>query len=312
MHSALISTPSVYGSYNNINNRLLQKRQTSAQSYLNDTSGKTPTTKYSLVCRSALKSAKPRLDEHTKKLSFNSSRKFPISLDSPNQFFKSNKSILKSRSKSTILYDELKRFKIRKKASLPVLENSDTDSCDDNFTSDFTKLSITDFCKKPSSSRFTSNLSTEAQYALIKTYEDMIYFEMLVNFPKLDSLIEKGEIRVKKKYNTKLTEEQLMKYNIQPREDTGLEESVDRPMYKEYKLKIRFSHFIESAQLILDAIENYKLANCKKQYLSELTDEDLQIEARKREYKSKKMIRKIVGMYKKWVFLWNKEYNNQF
>lgn len=207
---------------------------------------------------------------------------------------------LKERSKSTILSDyELKKFRNNrhknkeKTAKYQLDSNSNTN---DSLDSHSANCSITDFCLKPKNIRFSSRLSVEAQYALIKTYEDMIYFEILPFCPvNIDAMIQKNLNRLK-------INENLIR-NIDPLNDKDCKEKkVD---------KLRYSHYIESAQYILDRIESYKIwpEDSSKNTVRLIeenpdTNKDVTI--------SKKNINLIIGMFSKWTYLWNKEYKSLF
>lgn len=198
--------------------------------------------------------------------------------------------------------NKLRKASLRsKKHSLLTTVYNDPDDVDSEIE-EYMNLSITDLlCKKPRTHRFTSNLSMEGRLALIKTYEDMIFYELLVytdldvsQIPSQIQLImntEKNRQMNDSKYNSRFTN--VINSNM------GLDD-FDIKLNQ----KCRFSHFIETAQMILDEIQAHKRegwngnvntgGSGEEAYLSQL---------------SKMKLNLIVNQFKKWIYLWNKESN---
>ncbi len=218
--------------------------------------------------------------------------------------YESPKLTNKSRSKS-IAYPTHKNSKkdsYRKKNSTLATIDTNPDETN-NEIENFTTLSITDFCKKPRTHRFSSNLSMEAKLALIKTYEDMIFYEFLVHTPlDVSQIPYQIEVAINTEKNRQMAEEansRTSRYQREISSKYNRENSWENSRYKrentevdEYEVKhekkLRFSHFVESAQMILDKIQRYKR-------------ETIHVG------KSEINLNEIENMFKKWIYLCNKE-----
>ncbi len=305
----LTSSSNFHSSFFEINKRFLYKRPTfKPNESLIRVNTRYPLINQSKDLKSATKTNLNIINFFPKQSACSSSSKVSLELKSSEQAYRPRKLNKNSRSKSTILYNGLKHLnKSKKKFSLPAVDNSENDSSDEiseSFKQDFTNFSITDFCQKPTFSRFTSNLSNEAQHALIKSYEDMICDEILVSFPGFESLLTKAKSKIHTLVE-ELTEEQILVYKMRFKSKLEEEQTqgTDENLYKEYKFKMRFSHFIESAQKILDSIEALKrlFSRTSVEWIDEFNVEK-EAEAKKRKISS------IVAMFEKWMFLWNLEY----
>ena len=194
--------------------------------------------------------------------------------------------VLKQRSKSTNSFKKPPLSKIKKKASLPS-EINKTDFDDE--------YSITDFSEKPKVTRFSSELSTEAKISLIKTYEDMIYFELLVHFPvNIKEIIQEIKLMLNTEANS---------YNLEPLMNNN---EIHDPLAiheMNKKHKLRYSHFVQTAQVILDLIDEYK-----KKVRFHNKDSEKGRWVFPEDDESIKNVSKIINMYRLWIYLWNREY----
>ena len=282
--------------------RLLNRRQTYIHgSFKKQNENQTKVKKFSISDLSKsvfrLSSCNSNKDNFTK---INSQNKFSINLPNSANTQRKAFSGLKERSKSTILSDyELKKYRNHRgktKEKTPPAQIVTTPNSNDFLDSHPTNCSITDFCLKPKNIRFTSKLSIEAQYALIKTYEDMIYFEILPFSPvNIDTLMQKNLNRFKNNEN-------LIR-NFDP-----LDENVNTEKKRD---KLRYSHYIESAQYILDTIESFKIwPEDSSKNTVRLIEENAEINTDVT--MSKKNLNIIISMFSKWTYLWTKEYKGLF
>lgn len=215
----------------------------------------------------------------------------------------SNKLTIRMRSKSIAgTSNKLRKASLRsKKHSLLATVDNDPDDVD-NEIEEYMNLSITDLlCKKPRTHRFTSNLSMEGRLALIKTYEDMIFYELLV-YTDLDvsQIPSQIQLIVNTEKNRQMNDSKYKSgYTNVINTNMGLDDFDIK-----LKQKFRFSHFIETAQMILDEIQAHKRERWNGSTSTDGSGEEAYLSQI-----SKMKLNLIVNQFKKWIYLWNKESN---
>ena len=228
-------------------------------------------------------------------------KRYSISSHTPSQ------SMSELRSRSALVkpshsdFKSVRLFKGDNSNKLDARRNADKSQLTAN---NFYLTSLTDFCRKPKITRFSSRLSVEAQYALMKTYEDMIHAELSVYYPNLvrNTASTKKIVPVKSKHGKNHTI--VAKKPVEP--DNEASSTTNLKFYQGDKpKKLRYTHYIETAHIILDSIEIYK----KNVRSAKNTHSIKWLEDQENIYDLDKNLKVIANMYGRWAYLWNKEFD---
>lgn len=148
-------------------------------------------------------------------------------------------------------------------------------------------------CMKPKQPRFTANLSVDAQFAMLKTYEDLLREELCQLYPNLD--VARTPSFLFKSATANKDDLQLLTERSEYVGETNRAQS-EFSVTTAFRNKIKISHFIETSMKILDIIREYRKENKDKINLVDDYDaEDLQ---------------NPLNIFNEWVNMWNNEFLN--
>ncbi len=118
--------------------------------------------------------------------------------------------------------------------------NSTTGTINENF--------LDEIFEQPKSRHLMSSLSTDAQYATLKVYEDQMHARITSLFPHLGFLPRVSSARFSKSSHTTTS--------------SKVDSTSNGSNSNEYH-RFKVSHFIESAMKIIDAMDNFETAQTK-------------------------------------------------
>ena len=148
------------------------------------------------------------------------------------------------------------------------------------------EFKLEELCDKPKYPRFIAYLSVDAQFAMLKAYEDTLYQELYSLYPHVDVIPKTSSPRFIASQSTNNN------YNDSffKQKNSGEQFNVTE------EEKIKISHFIESAMKILDYVREYKKSKAKKEFYKENDSEE--------ENEDKTPL----SIYIQWIKLWNREF----
>ena len=160
------------------------------------------------------------------------------------------------------------------------------------YTGDF---GLNDLCSQPKSHHLTAMLSTDAQYAMIKVYEDMMYQELATLVPDIEQIPRISSARFSTCSSMRNSSHSISSTEYQ-------RVKIENDNEEKERRKVKVSHFIEGAMKILDAIQSSKRSKDRREKpasapligrtlptINEPVDDE-----------------ELFEMYSRWVFLWNK------
>ena len=185
---------------------------------------------------------------------------------------------------------------------------------------------LNDICEQPKSHHLTSSLSTDAQYATLKVYEDLMHQRITTLFPHLDYLPRVSSARFSKSSVTTNSTSVSSKISSISGSVNSSKMSV-RPLgsesIEEYR-KLRVTHFIESAMKLIDVIVKFQkrkllhktssleaTESSKKETSTTITYPVLGRLVNLSNTSSVLEEEDIIETYLKWMDLWNKYLDEQ-
>ena len=128
------------------------------------------------------------------------------------------------------------------------------------------EFELDEFCSKPKYPRFIAYLSVDAQFAMVKAYDDTLRAELYSIYPQIEVIPRTSSARFMPDFKPK-------QFDIN--EDD----------------KLKISHFIQSAMIILDIILEFKRRRNFDAYINDDSEE-----------------KSPLCMYIQWIKLWNREF----
>ena len=115
---------------------------------------------------------------------------------------------------------------------------------------------LNDICEQPKSHHLTSSLSTDAQYATLKVYEDQMLAGITSLFPHRGYLPRVSSARFSKSSHTTSSVCSNIS-SISAGDDGGGDGSSNNSNSDEYR-RFKVTHLIDSAMKIIDSMENFQ------------------------------------------------------
>ena len=177
---------------------------------------------------------------------------------------------------------------------------------------------LNDICEQPKSHHLTSSLSTDAQYATLKVYEDIMHQRIKALFPHLDYLPRVSSARFSKSsVNTSSTS--ASKISSISSDKSSVNSSKQNKSQVEFSDEIRktkVTHFIESAMKIIDAMDHFhrrKILNASSSDYSQTQTSSFPVIGRVVNLTNPGLLEEedIIETYLKWIDLWNKYLDEQ-